>query len=131
MKILIAEDDFTSRKYVTKLLSEYGECDVTVNGLEAIEAFVMALEEREPYDLICLDVMMPKVDGLRVLRYIREKEEEMGMEREKRAKIIITTALAEIDINLKTFVEGFEVFLPKPMETSKLSDVIKIFGLIK
>ncbi|MGE5329406.1 MAG: response regulator [Deltaproteobacteria bacterium] len=130
MKILIAEDDFTSRKYVIKLLSEYGECDVTVNGLEAIEAFVMAVEEEAPYDLVCLDVMMPKVDGLRVLKYIREKEEEMGLDKEKRVKVIITTALAEEDINYKTFTEESEVFLSKPMEKSKLHEVIKKFGLI-
>jgi len=132
MKILIAEDDFTSRKYVLKLLEKYGECDITVNGLEAIEAFIMAVEEGAPYNLVCLDVMMPKIDGLRVLRYIREKEEEMNLASEKRVKIIITTALAESDIvNNKTFNEGLEVFIPKPMESTRLHEIIKNFGLIE
>lgn len=41
MRILIAEDDFASRKAILKFLSEYGECDVTVDGMEAIDAFMM------------------------------------------------------------------------------------------
>lgn len=131
MKILIAEDDFTSRKYLTKLLSQYGECDITVNGLEAIEAFIMATEEGEPYNLACLDVMMPKIDGLKVLRYIREKEDEMGLAKEKRIKIIITTAISECDINDKKFTEGLEGFLPKPLEPEQLHEMIKKLRLIE
>ena len=43
MKILIAEDDFAGRKYLFKLLSEYGECDMTIDGIETVEAFVIGL----------------------------------------------------------------------------------------
>lgn len=68
MRILIAEDDFASRKAILKFLSAYGECDVTVDGMEAIDAFMMALEEEDPYDLICLDVMMPVMDGYQALK---------------------------------------------------------------
>ena len=51
MKILLAEDDFATRKAMVSFLSKYGECDVTVDGNEAVDAFLMALEEEEPYDL--------------------------------------------------------------------------------
>ena len=56
MKILLAEDDFATRKFMTNFLSKYGECDVTVDGMEAVDAFMMALEDGEPYDLVCLDI---------------------------------------------------------------------------
>ena len=59
MKILLAEDDFVTRKFMASFLSKYGECDVTVDGMEAVDAFMLALEEGEPYDLVCLDIMMP------------------------------------------------------------------------
>ena len=49
MRILIAEDDFASRKLLLKFMSEYGECDVKVDGMEAIDAYLMSLEEKEPY----------------------------------------------------------------------------------
>ena len=80
MRILIAEDDFASRKVILKFLSVYGECDVTVDGMEAVDAFMMALEEDKPYDLICLDVMMPVMDGYQALKSIR-KIEKVGARR--------------------------------------------------
>ena len=50
MRILIAEDDFASRKLLLKFMSVYGECDVTVDGMEAIDAYLMSLEENDPYE---------------------------------------------------------------------------------
>ena len=52
MRILIAEDDFASRKLLLKFMSEYGECDVTVDGMEAVDAYLMALDAETPYDLV-------------------------------------------------------------------------------
>ena len=95
MRILIAEDDFASRKVILKFLSEYGECDVTVDGMEAIDAFMMALEDGDPYDLICLDVMMPIMDGYQALKNIRDIEREHNIPEEEMVKIIMTTALNE------------------------------------
>jgi DNA-binding response OmpR family regulator len=54
MKILIVEDDFLTRHLLQSFLTPYGSFDITVNGLEAIKAFEMALDEKAPYDLICL-----------------------------------------------------------------------------
>ena len=76
MKILIAEDDFASRKFMLRFLSKYGECDVTVDGMEAVDAFLMALDGDEGYDLVCLDIMMPELDGYQVLKTIRDIEKE-------------------------------------------------------
>ena len=59
MKILLAEDDFVTRKFMANFLSKYGDCDVTVDGMEAVDAYMMALEDDDPYDLVCLDIMMP------------------------------------------------------------------------
>ena len=55
MKILMAEDDFTSRKILQIILSKYGEVDIAVNGSEAIKAVKFALAKHENYDFICLD----------------------------------------------------------------------------
>ena len=65
IKILIAEDDLASRRFLSKFLAQYGEVDQVVDGLEALDAYLMAVKEKAPYDLICLDIMMPKVDGLK------------------------------------------------------------------
>ena len=66
MKTLIVEDDFTSRLYLQELLKGYGPTHIAVNGKEAIEATHLALEAGEPYNLICLDIMMPEMDGQHV-----------------------------------------------------------------
>lgn len=45
MRILIAEDDYVSRQFLFKLLSQYGECDMVIDGMEAIEAFMMSIRK--------------------------------------------------------------------------------------
>lgn len=131
MKILIAEDDLASRKYLQKYLSQYGECDQVVDGLEALDAVLLSLKEHKPYDLICLDIMMPKVDGVKVLKAIRELETQKGLLPEKRSKIIMTTALAETQFVQSAFDYGCEGYAAKPIDTQKFTEVLKKLGLIE
>lgn len=130
MKILIAEDDYVSRKFLLKFLSQYGNCDVTVDGMEAIEVFLMGLEDGDYYDLICLDIMMPEVDGIKALKTIRKLEMERSVPQEKKAKIIMTTALNSTDEVTGSFEYGSEAYAVKPIDTDKLVDVMTKLGLI-
>jgi len=130
MRILIAEDDLISRKFLLKFLSQYGECDIVVDGLEALDAFLMSVKDNIPYDLICLDIMMPKVDGVKVLKSIRELEIQKGFLPEKRSKIIMTTALAEAQFVQKAFDIGCDAYAAKPIDTAKLVEVMQKLGLI-
>jgi len=131
IRILIAEDDMVSRKFLSKFLSQYGECDTVVDGLEAIDAYILAMKERTPYDLVCLDIMMPKIDGVRVLKAIRELETQKGILPEKRAKIIMTTALGEAGLVQTAFEYDCEAYASKPIDTEKLVEVMKKLGLIE
>ena len=131
MKILIAEDDFASRKFMLRFLSKYGDCDITVDGSEAIEAFSMALEAEEPYDLICLDIMMPNVDGYQALEKIREIEKKQGIEEADAAKIIMTTALNEGRNVKKAFDLGCVAYAGKPIDQTKFLNVMVKLGLLK
>ena len=130
MKILLAEDDFVTRKYMSNFLKKYGECDVTVDGMEAIEAFTMALEDGEPYDLICLDIMMPIMDGYQALSGIRKQEEEHGIPAEKAVKVIMTTALNEEKNVKKAFELGCTIYSGKPIDQERFEQAIKMLGLI-
>lgn len=130
MRILIAEDDFASRKALLKFLSVYGECDVTVDGMEAIDAFLMALEEDAPYDLVCLDVMMPIMDGYQALKNIRDIEKEKNIPEEEKAKVIMTTALNEEKNVKKAFELGCTVYCAKPIDMDKLKSMLEKLGLI-
>lgn len=130
MKILIAEDDYVSRKFLYKFLSKYGECDVTVDGMETIEVFMMSLESKEYYDLICLDIMMPEVDGIKALKTIRKLELERNVSESDRAKIIMTTALNSTDNIFTSYESGSEAYAVKPIDTEKLIDVMRKLSLI-
>lgn len=130
MKILIAEDDFVSRKFMLRFLEKYGECDVTVDGAEAVEAFTMALDAQEGYEMVCLDIMMPNVDGYQALKEIRELERSRGIPEEKQAKIIMTTALSEGRNVTKAFELGCVAYAGKPIDQVKFENVVQKLGLI-
>lgn len=131
MRILIAEDDLVSRKFLQKYLSQYGECDIVVDGLEALDAYMISLKDEKPYDLICLDIMMPKVDGVKVLKNIRDMEIQKNIAADKRAKIIMTTALAETQFVQQAFEYGCNAYAAKPIDIEKLEEVLKKLDLVK
>ena len=131
MKVLIAEDYFASRKFMLRFFEKYGECDVTVDGKEAVEAYKMAIECGEPYDLICLDIMMPEMDGHQALKTIRKIEEESGVAEDERVKIVMTTALSETRHVTKAFENGCTAYAGKPINQDKLEAMLKKFKLIE
>lgn len=131
MKILLAEDDFVTRKFMVGFLSKYGECDVTVDGMEAVDAFMMALEDEEPYDLVCLDIMMPVMDGYQALMGIRNLEKARGIAQDKQAKVIMTTALND-EKNVKMAFElGCTIYSGKPIDKERFEQAMKKLGLIQ
>ncbi|HOM01374.1 MAG TPA: response regulator [Acetivibrio sp.] len=130
MRILIAEDDYASRKFLYKFLSSYGECDITIDGIEAVDAFMLALDEGKPYDLVCLDIMMPKLDGTKALKAIRDVEKQKGIEGDNRVKVIMTTALNDTTNVYTAFESGCEAYAAKPIDTEKFAEVLKKIGLV-
>ncbi|WP_319477330.1 response regulator [Marispirochaeta aestuarii] len=130
MKILIVEDDFASRKLMQKYLSPYGICEVVVDGEEAVLAFSESLENDDPFDLVCLDIMLPKKDGQQVLRSIRSLEASRGIEGSEGVKVIMTTALGDAENIMSAFRSQCEGYLTKPVTRQRLLEEIKELGLL-
>ncbi len=130
MKTLIVEDDFASRKLMQKYLNPFGETDVVVDGKEAIDAFNLAMHEETPYDLVCLDIMLPKMDGQQVLKEIRTVEEKRGILGNDATKVIMTTALGDAKNVLSAFRSQCEGYLQKPISREQLVRQLKELGLI-
>ncbi len=131
MKMLIVEDDFGSRKLMQSLLSPYGDCDLAVDGEEAIDAFKLAWEEKEPYAVIFLDIMMPRLDGQQALQKIRHLEKEMGLQGTDQVKVIMTTVLEDPKNVMKAFHEGgVSSYLVKPINGEKLMSELRKLKLI-
>jgi len=132
MKILIVEDDFVSRIVLQKMLEAYGKCDIAVNGKEAIEAFKFSMQLQEPYDLICLDIMMPEMDGKAALKEIRKLESENAITPEREVKIIMVTALDTPRDVIQSYYEGgCSAYIVKPINKKKLYSTVKDLGLVE
>ncbi len=132
MKTLIVEDDFLARALLSTLLSEYGICHVAINGKEALDAIKCAFDENDPYDLICLDIMMPVMDGQEALLELRKMEVERGIKGLDTTKVIMITAIDDSKNIMKAFRQGqCEAYLTKPLDRNKLISHIKDLGLIK
>jgi len=131
MKTLIAEDDFTSRLIMQEILKVYGPCHIAVNGQEAVEAVRVALEAGEPYSLICLDVMMPELDGQAALRQIRAQEEAKGILSSNGSVIVMTTALNDVKNVSAAYGSLCDMYLTKPIQKAKLLDELRKRKLIE
>ena len=127
MKILIAEDDLTSRLLLQALIKKYGDVDVAVNGREAVEAFRIAQEAGDPYDLVCMDIMMPELDGQQALDQIRKMEEAQDITSFDGAKILMTTAQSDLKNVMKAFRNLCDGYLTKPVDAKTLyAELIKL-----
>lgn len=131
MRTLIVEDDFTARKLLQIYLREVGDCFVAVNGKEAVEAFAQGLTDDEPYDLICLDIMMPEMGGIEALKIIREIEEQHGINGLEKVKVIMTTASDQPGHIFSAFRSGCEAYIVKPVRKSKLFEEMQDLGLLQ
>jgi len=121
MRALVVEDDFASRRMMQRLLASYGEIDVVVDGEEAVDAFKLAWEESRPYDLIFMDIMMPKVDGQEATKRIRAAEKSMGVLQVDEVKIVMTTVMEDPKNVIEAYQKGgATAYLVKPVDIDKL-----------
>jgi two-component system chemotaxis response regulator CheY len=115
-----------------KILSAHGDCATAVDGEEAVNAFRLAWEENRPYDLICMDIMMPRLDGQEALRRIREMEREMHLRDGEEAKVIMTTALGDPgNVVVALYQGGASSYLVKPISKQALLGEVRKLGLIR
>jgi two-component system chemotaxis response regulator CheY len=131
LRVLLVEDDFASRLLLQTYLSGYGECHVAANGREAVEAFRSLLERGQRYDLICMDIMMPEMDGREGVRQVRALEEAQGISSTHGAKIIMTTAVTDIKEVIRCFRELCDSYLIKPIDLADLLSQMKSYKLVR
>jgi len=131
LKCLIVEDDFISRRIFKELLSPFADCDIAINGQEAIDSFSLAHQSNRPYNVIFMDIMMPVIDGLGALKAIRALEKNMEVPPRLAAKIVMTTALDDPRTVIRAFNDGeASSFLVKPITKRKLVQTLRELQLI-
>lgn len=130
MNILIVEDDFVSRKFMTKFLSKYGTCQTAEDGELAVKMYKKAVEEKHPYDLICMDIIMPKLNGYETLELIRNYEKEQGFTGQQTAKVIMTSGM-DVSTNVtKAFELGCVAYTSKPIDIVHFDNLLQELQLI-
>ena len=117
LSILLAEDNIVNQKLAVKLLEKRGyRVAVASNGREAVDAF-----EGERFDLILMDVQMPKMDGIEATRLIREKEAEHG----GHIPIVAMTAHAMKGDREECLAAGMDDYMSKPFKPKELYSMIE------
>lgn len=128
--MLVVEDDFACRLLLQNFLSRFGECHIAINGREAVDSYRSALAEQCSYDLICMDIMMPEMDGREAVRQIRALEEQRGILSSEGAKIIMTTTVKELKQVASCLKELCDDYLVKPINLVELKNRMEQFQLL-
>lgn len=129
MRILIAEDDQASARYMEGLMARYGETLVTGDGVQAVAAFATALGEGRPFQLLCLDIMMPRKSGQEALQEIRALEQAHGVRPDQEAKVVMTTALGDVRSVMGAYREGATAYVTKPIDPERMFETLRNLGI--
>ena len=131
MRCLIVEDEELSREGLMFFLADHAQIETADNGLKAVERFRQALAERNPFDLVLLDIIMPKMDGQEALKLIRQAEQLDRQAPEKKAVIIMTTALNSPENMAEALWDGdCTDYLVKPIVRADLLAMLRRYRLI-
>jgi putative nucleotidyltransferase with HDIG domain len=107
-RILIADDEEAIREVISTLLEAKGyQCDIAPNGQVALEHF-----KKEPPSLVLSDIVMPEMDGLKLLARLRELDPDVP--------VIMVTAMHDIAIALEAIRNGAYDYILKPFEKDQL-----------
>lgn len=129
MKILIVDDEEFICEILTEFLSEYGDPTAVTEGTEAFQIYKDARDNNEPFDLIYLDVMMPDISGLDILKKIQANEEHLP--EDKKTKIIVITSSYDPDNFFDAYRGGCQVFMTKPIRQNIIKEKLAQLGFEK
>jgi len=122
LSILVAEDNEINALLIRSLLTRLGHRPViTTDGEQALESWLAADSAGTPYDVVLMDIQMPKLDGITAARRIRAHEAGRSP---RRTTILALTANTLVDDRYACFEAGMDGFLIKPLDRDKLTDAL-------
>lgn len=127
MKFLVVDDEVTARTMLRILLEEHGEVDEAADGACAMSLVRSAVTRGEPYDLICVDLSMPGLDGHRLLERLRELESFVG--KTEPCRIIVASASRHTQDIVGSFKRHADGYLTKPIQFARLNALLEEFNL--
>jgi two-component system chemotaxis response regulator CheY len=131
MKALVVDDDLITRIVLQEILSGYAEVHSCVDGSEAVLAYRRALERDDPYDLVCMDVLMPVMGGIEALEIIRREEQLYCGLGPRVTTVIVTTATDDRDTINQAFRGLCDAYVVKPIDAGQFTSVVDCFFTIE
>ncbi len=125
MNILVVDDDFVCRTMMHKVCEQLGQCRSVDGGQAAVAAFASALDAGSPFDVITLDKSLPDLDGIEVLRRIREEEERRCLSQERKVKIVMVTGSLEQEDHESCLAAGCDSYLVKPFRRKVITQLLE------
>ena len=126
MRILVVDDEPMARRFFKAAMEEYGDIQLANDGEEAIEYVKEKLRNKENYDVIFLDIRMPRVDGHEALRNIRKLENDQPANQTWRSKIVMITSYSSKKAMTQSFEDGCEYYLTKPIFPRELDEIMRV-----
>ena len=120
MRILIVEDEEVSQLVLEGLLETYGAISLAADGKDALLKVFESLKDNKPYELIMMDINMPRENGVECLKMIRMFEELKGLSFEDSSRIIMTTSFTDSKTILSAYREQCEAYIVKPVTEDSL-----------
>jgi len=128
VKILIVEDNNIDQYIFEAFLKSYGICDFAKNGNIALKKFEKSYRKNNPYDIIFLDIIIPKICGYEVLSIIRNYEKMMN--NFDQVKIVMVSSLNDLKNIKKAFQKKCNAYITKPVYHEVIDKTIKDLGLL-
>src|SRR6185503_5964566 len=128
LRVLLCDDNAINQKVAVRLLQQMGyRPDQAANGIEAL-----AQLDRQPYDLIFMDVMMPEMDGLEATRQIRARQKDPGRFPNYKSPMIIVamTASAMQGDREKCIAAGMDDYIAKPVRLEDVRTIVERWGAV-
>lgn len=121
---LIVDDEPIPRKLLTAHLTPYGRCTSASSPQEGLSMFGDALMMR-PYDIVFLDILMPGMDGLEVLRRLRTLEKVSAQGRGRHIPVVMVTGVEDLSTVKAAYTELCDGYLTKPVQAAKLHKLLE------
>ena len=130
MRTLIVEDVHFLALILQRIIQPYSRSDFANNGAVAVEKYTKAFTKGRPYSLICLDLMLPEMDGFEVLRSIRQFEDDFNMPQEECTKIVVISSFNDRKTVSRARKAGCDGYIAKPFKKDQVLLALSKLGII-
>lgn len=125
MRILVVDDDITTRLILQNHLEQFGPCDTCADGVQALEQFKDSLESGRPYNIVFMDVLLPSMNGIEALLEMRRVEVQEKKPVGEFKAVVLSTVDGIETIRNAFFQAGVYDYLTKPLDRDRVSIVMQ------